>query len=70
MSGGGAAFGLGPFGLPVGVDLLGGCDDCGAFHRLERDDLGLYHLRIYHDDMCPAYRAMRRRTAGDAGGAP
>lgn len=58
----GAAFGLGPLGLPLDVEIPGGCDDCGAFQRLERDDLGIYHLRIYHDDSCPTYRARRRRA--------
>lgn len=43
-----------------GKQIPGGCEDCGAFQTLEADSLGIYVLRIHHDDTCPAYRSMRQ----------
>jgi len=37
----------------VGSTLPGGCDDCNAYSTLARDDLGVYHLTVHHDDRCP-----------------
>jgi hypothetical protein len=36
-----------------GKDLPGGCDDCGAFRRLVKDDDGIWVLTTYHDNTCP-----------------
>lgn len=57
----GAAFGLGPLGLPIGERIKGGCDDCRAYQRLEPERDGIYMLRIYHDDTCPVLARKRGR---------
>jgi len=34
------------------------CPDCDSDAELSRDDLGIWHLTIRHDDTCPAYKEM------------
>lgn len=45
----------------VGTSFNGGCDDCGARHKLAKDPSGIYVLTIEHDPTCPALAAMERR---------
>jgi len=34
------------------------CPDCASDTELWRDDDGVFHLEIRHDDTCPTYRGM------------
>ena len=33
------------------------CPDCAATSELHRDQLGLWHLLVSHDETCPTYRS-------------
>ena len=62
----GAAFGIpasNPFGIPAGVRIRGGCDDCHAWQVMAAalDEHGIWHLRVHHDDTCPTYARKRGR---------
>ena len=38
----------------------GGCPDCGAYHTMHRDEDGVYHLTVHHDDGCPERRRLMK----------
>lgn len=46
-----------------GRRLPGGCDDCTAYTVLTETLPGVIVVNVHHDDTCPAYRQMQRRTA-------
>jgi len=35
------------------------CPDCTSDTALRRDDSGVFHLDVRHDDTCPTYRGVR-----------
>lgn len=53
---------LGDFlGRFFGQQVPGGCDDCDAYQTVERDQYGIWHLTVHHDDGCPW---LAQRTGG------
>ncbi len=36
------------------------CPDCASDTELSRDDDGVFHLEVRHDETCPTYRSMQR----------
>lgn len=40
----------------IGHQVPGGCEDCGAFQTLEREAVGVYVVRVFHDQSCPWWR--------------
>jgi hypothetical protein len=45
-------------GIPTVIP--GGCDECDAEQRIEREERGMWHITVAHDDECPF---LARRTA-------
>jgi hypothetical protein len=39
------------------------CPDCNSDVDYAFDQLGVLHLTIRHDDTCPTWRAIQKRTA-------
>jgi len=35
------------------------CPDCASDTELRRDDDGVFHLDVHHDDTCPTFRRIR-----------
>ena len=63
----GAAFGISPrnpFGIPAGVRIPGGCDDCHAYQVMleQPDQHGNWHMQVWHDDTCWTLARKRGRA--------
>lgn len=43
------------------VEALTRCSDCASETTYARDEYGILHATIAHDDTCPTYRRMRGR---------
>ena len=37
----------------AGRRIPGGCDYCLAYQTLHKDELGIFHIVVRHDDWCP-----------------
>ena len=62
----GAAFGIparNRLGIPAGIRIRGGCDDCLAYQSLDELEPGIYVNTVFHDDTCPTYRRRIGRRA-------
>lgn len=42
-----------------GTKIPGGCDRCDAYQTVESSLLGVYIIRVHHDDWCPFLRQHR-----------
>lgn len=46
----------------LGHDVPGGCDRCDSFQRFRQIDTGIWNVTIHHEETCPTYLQIKRRT--------
>ncbi len=46
----------------TGQRIPGGCDECDAFQTVDTSNAPIYRIAVHHDEWCPVYAAMTKRT--------
>lgn len=56
----------------IGLEIPGGCEECGAYQIIAKVEPGIWSIVIHHDKDCPGRRsrAIFQRSSSEHAGQP